>query len=224
MISRMKIVAPLSVPALCIAALAIPGCSSVPPYSRALSPPDVTLVPPSTSLAQYDEKGLSAQLERTTMYCGRVKQALAREIDERNQHSTAVHQWLVGTGSVAGIATTIYSGVAKKPHKEVVVPLGAISGTSLVSALPSFGKDDRAEALQQKIATIRAKENAVLAALATMEHGMTDLGLLNMQLGRAPTKADSQTVLLAKEKKYVELQPAEDQLRGGLLALANECN
>lgn len=202
------------------------ACSAIPPYSGVVPVPRQTLLPPSADLIEYtDDKGLSAQLERTTTYCGEVKQAIAREIDQRERRLVIRRNVLVAIGSVAALVSTVYAGVEEDPSKDVTVPLGAISGTALLAALPSLGKDERAEALREKLGAIKAKEASAITAWSSLERGLLDISLLRLRLEEVEQDAEAvQKLRVDLDQKYVGLAPVEEQFRAALAALSNECS
>lgn len=131
---------------------------------------------------------------------------------------------LVAIGSVAALTSTVYAGVEDDPSKDVTVPLGAISGTALLSALPSLGKDERAEALREKLSAIKTKEASAITGWNSLERGLLDISLLKLRL---ETEQDAATAKKLKEdldQKYVDLAPVEEQFRAALAALSNECS
>src|SRR5262245_25399556 len=146
-----------------LVAIVLTVACAVRPYSVTIRVPADTLLPPSHELDSYtSSSGLSLQLQRSTAYCGQTKQAIAREIDQRDRRALARRSTLLLIGSAAALASTMYSGVQDQPDKRIVVPLSAISGTTLLTALPSLGKDERADALREKLTAVKAKEAAAI--------------------------------------------------------------
>jgi hypothetical protein len=213
------------------ALLATAGCARITPWSVTVQPPPQTLVPASAELLEYTQNaGLSLQFERTTRHCGLVRQAIAREMDQRNGRSVGQRRTVLVIGSAAALATTIYSGTAEAPKKQVLVPLGTISGGSLLTALPMIGRDERADALAEKLGSIRSREAAAMEALREIEQGLLAISLLRRQEQRADSlklPADHATRIElhgALETKYREVSLHEDKLREALVRLAQDCS
>jgi hypothetical protein len=202
------------------------ACGTIKPYTVIVPAPDSTLLPASAELARYTKKGgLTIQVERTTLYCGKVKQAIASELDHRSRRNSATKRILLLIGSAAALATTVYSGLKENPSKNVIVPLGAITGTALLTALPSLTEDERAGTLRDKLAAIKSKEGVVVDNLNAMEKGLLDLGLLQLQIGDSATsKAEVEQLKKDRLAMYSEIAPLEDHLRTSLSSLANECD
>jgi hypothetical protein len=207
---------------LCVTA----GCTSIVPYSVRVATPNHTLLPPSAQLTQYTESvGLSAQLERSTAFCGHVKQMIAKEIDERAKRLSTRRSVLLLIGSAAALGTTIYSGIEDTPDKKIVVPLSAISGSALLTAIPSLAQDERAEALKEKLAAVKAKEGIAIEAWNALERGLLDVSLLRgRQESLQKGSDDWRSIQTDLDRKYVEIAPIEDRLRGALASLSNECS
>ena len=206
--------------------VSVAGCASIPPYSVTVPPSTTSLLPPSKQLADYtDDVGLSLQLDRTTTFCGVVKQRIASEIDQRDRRLTTRKSVLLLLGSAAALSVTIYSGIQDTPKKEVIVPLSAISGGSLLTVLPSLGKDERSDALREKLATIKVREGAVIESWNALERGMLGVSLLKGHLEDAAKGSTAAgQVQMDLEAKYNELAPIEERFRTALAALANDCS
>ena len=208
------------------AVIMLSACASIQPYSVSVPIPAKTLLPASAELNEYTQNtGLSAQLERTTTFCGQIKQAIAKEIDAREKRLTTRRSVLLLIGSAAALGTTVYSGIQDTPDKKVVVPLSAISGSALLTAVPSLGKDERAEALREKLSAVKGKEASAIEAWNALERGLLDVSLLKGQQNKLKAGTDgwdkTQTDL---DRKYVEIAPIEDRLRAALASLSNECS
>lgn len=211
---------------LALLAAAAGGCATIQPYSIVVTVPTQTLLPPSAELNSYTRNsGLSLQLERTTNFCGEVKQAIAREIDQRQNRLTTRRSVLVLIGSIAALITTVYAGIEDDPKKGVVVPLGAVSGGTLLTSLPSLGQDERVAALRDKLAAIKARESNVVESWNELERGLLDVGVLRIEQGSHERgDAEWRKVQTALDAKYQELAPVEDRFRGSLANLSNECS
>lgn len=207
-------------------ALGLSACAPIPTYSVTTPIPQESLLPPSAALAEYTSgQGLALQLERTTRQCVVVRHAIAKELDQRDRRLTARQQWLLGIGSFAALAVTVYSGVEKEPESGVLIPLGAVSGTALVSAIPTLGKDDRADVLREKLGALRAHENAVVEAFNALERGLLELGILREQKSLMPDAATNERREIDRQIQdtFVELASLQAMLRNALTGLADQC-
>jgi hypothetical protein len=203
------------------------ACAPVRPYTLSTPPPEQSLSPPSAEFLEYtSDAGLSLQWDRTTRYCGRVKTAIASEIDQRNRRLTAVRRWLLSLGSLAALASTIYTGVVENEDDRVLIPLGVVSGASLSAAFPALSQDDRVPLLQERLASIKAEELAAVEQLNLIEQAFLELALINRALARAEEENVDERARLVREQdaKYTEISAIEERLRTRLTALANTCS
>lgn len=168
-----------------VAAALLCGCASIKPYSLVEIVPDTlgvhVIMPASGNLQSYDS-GLATQWDRTFNYCYQRKKAVSAEIDQRERRLTSVRTWLLGFGGVAGLASTVYSGIKQDPRKDVIIPLSVVSGTALITLLPSFSQDERLEALKQRLDHLRAREQVAVNYYNDVELTLSTIGLEQARL------------------------------------------
>ena len=212
----------LGVACVGLVALAAAACGISP---RIIPVPRATLHPPSAELLSYtDGQGLSLALVRTTEFCDSARVEMAREYDLRSRRLNSLKRTLLTIGSVASLGGTAYAGLVQEPRKEVVIPLGLVSGGALLSAIPALGTDERAEELRQKLANVRAKEVAVVNALAALELSLLEISLVSGRLTIADSSSDTWERLYShRDSLYTRTAPVEDRLRLALATFAAEC-
>lgn len=184
------------------------GCAPIAPYQIDIQPPSEALIPPSGGLVSY-ESTLADFWNRVSTHCSRITYGMAVEIDQRQRRQSGMSRWLLGIGSLAGLAVTVYSGIDDSPNKGVVIPLSAISGSALISAFPSFSSDARAETLRERQSTIETRRRAAVEALGAIEGELLELALLEDEGAQA--------------EKEIEIMPYEERLRSALVAWLESC-
>jgi hypothetical protein len=128
------------------------------------------------SLLRYDST-LASSWDRCMFQSAARRQELGREIDKAGRRMSVLKTVLLVIGSSAGLANTIYSGIEANPRKGVVVPLGAISGTALLTLIPGQGREQAETLLKQKIA-IEAAEKEALDKINTLENTLIKRAIL----------------------------------------------
>jgi hypothetical protein len=171
---------------LIITACILPvGCASIKSYSTVDIKPDVNhiyvLTPAPLSLLQYGDTTTAAQWERTYNYGIQKKNAIAKEIDQRESRLFVQKFWLLTIGGLAGLVNTIYIGIKEesKTEKIVTVPLAVISGTALLSSLPTFSRDERLDILKEKAEKLDTLKSQAEDALNELDVTLVDKALLD---------------------------------------------
>lgn len=226
---------------LAFALLAI-GCASIAPYNARIATNEKISsmsaapgLPTPTGLEEYGA-GVEKQWTETARRCTQVEIAIAGEIDDRQRRLTFTKRLLLGIGSVAAIATTIYTGITEDPKKEVIVPLAAIGGTAVATAIPALTEDDRVSQLQEKLIKINAAESVAIARLNAIEDKLHDRALLwnpivrdtvNIQYAEGEQRDSIQVHLdslyLEFELQEKSITPFEFELRSALAAWYDVC-
>ncbi len=214
----------------------IMGCSAIRPYNLVDIGPgqqDVTvLMPPSDGLSRYDT-ALAVSWIRTVNYCTQVRRSLVDEIEQRKTSLQKRQSVLLLIGSMAGMATAIYSGTADNPSPKALVPLGLVSGASLTTALPSLSRDERLTYLQDKLERIRTCESDAIRQFNRVEALMVDIGITedakyeadSVRAEFASSEATEMADSLGESlyRKYAIAESLSAELRVALATWASEC-
>ena len=163
--------------ALMFVAIAVASGCAIAPYAAKVPPLTVSLFPPSKALSDFSGNvGLGLQLERTTAFCGVVKQRIGDEIRARKRRQTIVRGVGAGISSGCAAAATVYTSLATPPDKRISASLSACAGGVLLAAIPSWGTDSQIGALDAKLSAIRTDEANMLSAKAAIERALAQGG------------------------------------------------
>ena len=164
--------------ALMFVAIAVASGCAIAPYAAKVPPLTVSLFPPSKALSDFSGNvGLGLQLERTTAFCGVVKQRIGDEIRARKRRQTIVRGVGAGISSGCAAAATAYTSLATPPDKRISASLSACAGGVLLAAIPSWGTDSQIGVLDAKLSAIRIEEAGVLNAKAALELALVQTGV-----------------------------------------------
>ena len=165
--------------ALMFVAIAVASGCAIAPYAAKVPPLTVSLFPPSKNMFDYSggNMGMALQLERTTAFCGVVKQRIGDEIRARKRRQTIVRGVGAGISSGCAAAATAYTSLATPPDKRISASLSACAGGVLLAAIPSWGTDSQIGVLDAKLSAIRIEEAGVLNAKAALELALVQTGV-----------------------------------------------
>ncbi len=205
------------------------GCSafnSIQNYNREIDvKPDVNntivLTPAPQNVTYYDST-ISVNWERTYNHCAQVKKAVLKELGERTDRVASRKTLLLSIGGLSSLANAIYSGVKDTPNKNVTIPLSIISGTALLSFLPSLIDDDRVELLRQKIKNLNDFQVKAELAMINLDKNLTEKALLEYQFNNTDKEKDKEKIRSKIDDLIRELDKLTGILKMSLLDWSNE--
>jgi len=208
------------------------GCANIPRYSIVEIKPDsnntIVLLPPSESLIGYDP-GLAEHWYRSFNHNAQIQNALSTEIDARGKRIVTTKSILAAIGSILVLSNSIYTVTSDNPDKKVVGTLSILSGTSMITMLPAFTKDERLEVLKEKLIRIELFKNRSVSLFSDIETTLTILGMAETEVDpdRNPlfddlTEEDIKTGYLNINNLHLEMAKKSKDLRKLLTDWANE--
>lgn len=209
---------------LCLSSVLWFGCaafSTIDRYSDVQVRPDkdhvVVLAPAPTNVLIYDST-TAQHWERTYNHCAQVKKAVTVELGQRESRVSSRRALLLGIGGLSGLANSIYTGVQNQPDKGVTVPLSIVSGTALLTFLPSISDDDQIPLLKAKLAQLNTLQVKAEEALTNLDNKLTAKAVLD-QDRREATTDDRKSVL---KEKFKDMLSELDGLTAALNRMLTE--
>jgi hypothetical protein len=205
------------------------ACSAIQPYSLTKIEPDtnntIVLMPATGFIMGYDST-LAVQWNRTYNHCAQIKRAIVKEIDERERKLISRKNILLGFGGITALSNTLYSGIVETPKREITTPLGLVSGTAIISMLPSFTQDKRLGYLQEKLENIKTIEYRALIGLNEIEKVLTEKGVHDQTIhpdsfNSIVSMEEWDEIQLKLRTMDIEIEELSGQLRELLIQWAN---
>jgi hypothetical protein len=178
----------------------IASCASIPRYTVSpVNPLDTQFIlsPSSLALRVYDPS-TAQQWDRTYSFCVQRENAIAKEMSQREDNLSARKNWFLTIGGLATLANTIYSGIKENPEKSVTIPLIAVSGTSLLSLLPSIAEDGELNVLREKSANLKVVKIQATKVLSELEKKFLSIANDQLQLRDLRTQVPPDSDKIAK--------------------------
>ncbi len=161
----------------------------------------IVLTPAPRNVFIYDST-TAQHWERTYNHCAQIKKAVAVELGQRECRVSSRKTILLSLGGLGGLSNAIYSGIKSQPEKGVTVPLSIISGTALLTFLPSISDDDQIPLLKSKLDKLNALQSKAEQCLTNLDNKITEKALLEQDL-RDATTDDKKNSLKEKIKDAV---------------------
>ena len=123
-------------------------------------------------------------------------------------------------GGGAALANAIYTGIQPAPEKWVIVPLGIIAGSTLLTLVPTLTQDERLDLLKEKLARITAFEKAALAHFNELESQLLEIAIEAQKVDstHALYASLTQKQIAGIHSKIAEMDRSAFQISGRLRA------
>ena len=191
--------------------LVVSGCITLYPeypIDRPYTETSRVLTPAPESITEYSP-ATAESWNNTFNECIQIREWLAFEIARRRTAAATKRSLFTIMGAVASFVGVLYSAVEDSPDETVLVPLGLVSGTSMVTLHTAVVNDERLDSLVQRLTVLDEMHGHALDSLFALEQHLTELYTVEEELEVADA-----SIAGPLRTKYEELRAKNELLVG----------
>jgi hypothetical protein len=179
------------------------------------------ITPTPKNVTAYDSS-IAKQWQRTFNHCSQTRKAIAIELSQRKERVSGRRSLFLSIGGLAGLANAIYTGIQDDPKKDITVPLSIISGSALLTFLPSLIEDERVEMLSNKLERLNDLQIKAENALYNLDTEVSVIGKLQEQLKKENNEEERKILKLKLNDLFMKAEVLIGVLKRALTAWSNE--